>query len=114
VILAMILFCPWCCNMLMVENAGTMRFFCQTCPYVQNIDDKMTIKVKNLQRKDRDEVHDVDMFKEGAQTTRVQGGCPKCGEAEAAYHQLQIRSADEPMTTFYCCKECAHQWKDDG
>ena len=111
---AMILFCPWCCNMLMVENAGTMRFFCQTCPYVQNIDEKMTIKVKNLQRKDRDEVHDVDMFKEGAQTIRVQGGCPKCSHDTAAYHQLQIRSADEPMTTFYCCVECAHQWKDNG
>lgn len=37
----MILFCPWCCNMLMVENMGAMRFFCQTCPYVQNIQQKV-------------------------------------------------------------------------
>lgn len=27
--------------------------------------------------------------------------CPKCGNGEAYFMQLQIRSADEPMTTFF-------------
>lgn len=27
--------------------------------------------------------------------------------------RLQIRSADEPMTTFYKCTECGHRWRED-
>ena len=40
--------------------------------------------------------------------------CPKCAHAKAFFMQIQTRSADEPMTTFYkCCKqECGHRWRD--
>lgn len=40
--------------------------------------------------------------------------CPKCGHGRAFFMQLQTRSADEPMTTFYrCCNhKCAHNWRD--
>ncbi len=40
--------------------------------------------------------------------------CPKCETKEAFFYQLQIRSADEPMTTFLRCKNCAHQWNDNN
>jgi DNA-directed RNA polymerase III subunit RPC11 len=38
---------------------------------------------------------------DNAQKQKTQ--CPKedCGGMEAAYFQVQIRSADEPMTSFY-------------
>jgi DNA-directed RNA polymerase subunit M/transcription elongation factor TFIIS len=41
--------------------------------------------------------------------------CPKCGNNEARYIQIQIRSADEPATIFYTCtdKECKHNWRSD-
>ena len=39
--------------------------------------------------------------------------CPKCTNRRAYYQQLQIRSADEPMTTFYKCTECGHRWRED-
>lgn len=42
-------------------------------------------------------------------TTRAE--CPKCGHKEAAYWQLQTRSADEGMTTFYRCLKCKHTWR---
>ncbi len=38
--------------------------------------------------------------------------CPNrlCEDGTRAYFfQLQIRSADEPMTTFFKCVACAHQ-----
>ena len=35
-----------------------------------------------------------------------------CTNRKAYFFQLQTRSADEPMTTFYRCTECAHQWKE--
>ncbi|PVU85391.1 hypothetical protein BB560_007037 [Smittium megazygosporum] len=41
--------------------------------------------------------------------------CPKCEHERAYFMQIQIRSADEPMTTFYkCCQqECSHQWREN-
>lgn len=40
--------------------------------------------------------------------------CPQCSHKRAYFMQMQTRSADEPMTTFYrCCNEkCAHNWRD--
>jgi len=40
--------------------------------------------------------------------------CEKCGNKEAYFMQIQIRSADEPMTTFYRCTNfnCAFQWRE--
>ena len=42
--------------------------------------------------------------------------CPKCEHPRAYFMQLQTRSADEPMTTFYkCCNaQCGHRWRDWG
>ncbi len=42
--------------------------------------------------------------------------CPKCEHPRAYFMQIQTRSADEPMTTFYkCCSpECGHRWRDAG
>jgi len=40
--------------------------------------------------------------------------CPKCSHSRAYFMQIQTRSADEPMTTFYkCCNQvCGHRWRD--
>ena len=37
--------------------------------------------------------------------------CPKCYKNECTYYQLQIRSADEPITTFITCINCNFFWK---
>ena len=39
--------------------------------------------------------------------------CDKCQNTTAYYRQIQIRSADEPMTTFYRCTKCSYEWKED-
>lgn len=40
--------------------------------------------------------------------------CPACKHGKAVYHELQTRSADEPMTIFYMCanKNCKHRWNE--
>lgn len=40
--------------------------------------------------------------------------CPQCDFPRAYFMQIQIRSADEPMTTFYrCCNHnCSYKWRD--
>mmetsp|Transcript_20511 Transcript_20511/g.50333 ORF Transcript_20511/g.50333 Transcript_20511/m.50333 type:complete len:149 (+) Transcript_20511:208-654(+) len=103
-------FCPTCSNCLLVENVHSqLRFFCQTCPYIEAI--KYMIVEKTYMKKK--EVDDVlggeDAWKNADKTEAL---CPKCENREAYYTQLQTRSADEPMTTFYRCVDCHFQWKE--
>lgn len=44
--------------------------------------------------------------------TTVQCTRKECTGMEALYYSVQIRSADEPMTNFYTCTKCGHQWRD--
>ena len=37
--------------------------------------------------------------------------CRKCRGNKCTYYQLQLRSADEPMTTFVNCLICGNRWK---
>lgn len=37
--------------------------------------------------------------------------CGRCKSTKTSYYQMQTRSADEPMTTYVTCKNCAHRWK---
>ena len=37
--------------------------------------------------------------------------CKKCNSKQISHTQLQTRSADEPMTTFFECKDCNNRWK---
>jgi DNA-directed RNA polymerase subunit M/transcription elongation factor TFIIS len=37
--------------------------------------------------------------------------CPKCKFKKTTYYSVQTRSADEPMTNFITCNNCAHRWK---
>ena len=46
----------------------------------------------------------------GQETSQVR--CERCGARKASFYQLQTRSADEPMTTFYRCLECGAQWRE--
>jgi len=37
--------------------------------------------------------------------------CRDCKGTQYSYYQLQTRSADEPMTTFYICKDCGKTYR---
>ena len=69
-------------------------------------------KEHELQRKDVDDV--LGGSEAWANVDRTQADCPECSHDKAYFMQIQIRSADEPMTTFYkCCKpQCSHRWKE--
>ena len=43
---------------------------------------------------------------------RCTATCPKCSNQRAYFMQIQIRSADEPMSTFYKCTACGAQWRE--
>jgi DNA-directed RNA polymerase subunit M/transcription elongation factor TFIIS len=55
----------------------------------------------------RDEV--VFMERQAAITDQFK--CGRCKKRECIYRELQLRSADEPMTVFVTCTNCGNRWK---
>lgn len=106
----MTLFCPNCTNLLVVEQGGSTFFKCNTCPYKFEITQPI-IQNCEVKKKEEDAVMGEEQWK-NAQTTNIT--CEKCGNGKAFFFQIQIRSADEPMTTFYRCTnfDCGYQWRD--
>lgn len=111
------LFCPHCGNMLLIEDGASaggvagMRFYCQTCPYLQRVTEEITKKLP-LTRKKVDDILGGDKAWENVDQTDAV--CPHCDSKRAYYMQIQIRSADEPMTTFYKCVKCKGNWSSNG
>ena len=53
------------------------------------------------------------LYSEAGKPTVKEGAirCKRCGKNKCFYYQIQTRSADEGMTTFYTCTECGNRWK---
>ncbi|XWS76844.1 hypothetical protein CRYUN_Cryun01aG0212600 [Craigia yunnanensis] len=109
-------FCPTCGNMLQYElphMGRSSRFFCPTCPYVCHLESKVKIKRKqHLVKKEIEPIfNEEDMKTMGGSETDAT--CPSCFFGRALFSQVQIRSADEPATTFYQCVKCKNVWSED-
>ncbi|TFK20431.1 hypothetical protein FA15DRAFT_673461 [Coprinopsis marcescibilis] len=105
------LFCPTCANILAISaETGNNKWGCNTCPYEFPITKQMTSRTRMTLKQVDDVLGGDEMWKHADQT---QASCPKCNFDSAYFYQLQIRSADEPMTTFYRCVNCAHQWREN-
>ncbi|KXT07325.1 hypothetical protein AC578_508 [Pseudocercospora eumusae] len=121
----MLLFCPSCSNMLIIsqvpathcapgdeQNRGKNRFECRTCPY-QMVLDRRYYERKNMNLKAVDDIlGGADSWKN---VDKTEAKCPneQCESREAYFRQVQIRSADEPMTRFYRCIECTREWREN-
>uniref|UniRef100_A0A7S3AQ55 DNA-directed RNA polymerase subunit n=1 Tax=Haptolina ericina TaxID=156174 RepID=A0A7S3AQ55_9EUKA len=104
-------FCPPCGNILHLERiGGHIRFFCQTCPYVYQLKETVYMEVKTEHKAVDDVLGGPEAWKNADQTD---ASCSKCNNNRAYFQQVQIRSADEPMTTFYKCTACGHAWRED-
>ena len=108
-------FCPLDGTLLQIEKSAhesstTQIFACSTCPYSQ------PIAAPQIQRTYPPIRKKVDSILGGAgaweNVDRTMAVCPACNHQEAYFMQMQIRSADEPMTVFYKCVKCSNQWND--
>lgn len=54
---------------------------------------------------------DERVFEEKPAAMTTQFKCGKCKKRECIYQELQLRSADEPMTLFITCLNCGNRWK---
>ncbi len=106
-------FCPTCGNLLFVEanKDRHTRWFCQTCPYVCIIKKPISYDVE-LKKKDVDDVMGGDEQWANAESIEVKCTKVDCTGDRAFFQMFQTRSADEPMTQFFKCCKCGHQWKE--
>lgn len=108
----MLIFCPDCGTLLKLGTGDTsLQYSCPTCDYKYKV--RKTISSRKFtELKEVDEVLSDSSSWLNVDSTEEK--CPKCEHPKAYFMQLQTRSADEPMTTFYrCCKEdCAFRWKE--
>jgi transcription elongation factor S-II len=56
-------------------------------------------------------IKDKNKFEKNIEAATDTFTCRKCKKNKCTYYQMQIRSSDEPMTTFITCLECDHKWK---
>ncbi|OAG23026.1 hypothetical protein CC77DRAFT_685020 [Alternaria alternata] len=114
--------CPTCSNMLRVskvppgdptteDSVGQNRFECLTCPY-HFVINKRYYERKYLKKKEVEDILGGKGAWDNVDKTEVQCPNEKCRNHEAYWYQLQIRSADEPMTAFYKCTQCAKEWRE--
>jgi transcription elongation factor S-II len=54
---------------------------------------------------------DISDFDKDVQATD-QFTCNKCKKNKCVYSQFQIRSADEPITSFITCLHCGNNWRE--
>ncbi|KAL7532827.1 hypothetical protein ACHAXR_004874 [Thalassiosira sp. AJA248-18] len=109
-------FCPLDGTLLqIITSTGTSEssnhiFACTTCPYSQPITQPQIQKTYPANRKKVDDI----LGGAGAweNVDRTMAVCPSCSFGEAYFMQMQIRSADEPMSVFYKCVKCSNQWND--
>ncbi|TVY50250.1 DNA-directed RNA polymerase III subunit RPC10, partial [Lachnellula cervina] len=83
-----------------IPNAGNHRLECLTCPY-QYILQARYYERKTFTHKEREDMFGGKGQWDNAQRASVQCTKEGCDGDVAAYYQVQIRSADEPMTSFY-------------
>ncbi|OTB03925.1 hypothetical protein M426DRAFT_321227 [Hypoxylon sp. CI-4A] len=111
----MLLFCPKCANMLTVSvspESGRNRLECRTCPYQHAIDTPLYSQ-RHYKRREREDMFGGAKAWENAEKMPVQCTNSACSGTEAFFMQIQIRSADEPMTMFYKCLTCGTRWREN-
>lgn len=55
---------------------------------------------------------EASMFEVPVESITDRYHCRRCNQNKTTYFQLQVRSADEPMTTFITCTVCNNRWKE--
>ncbi|KAG8348851.1 putative RNA polymerases M 15 Kd subunit Transcription factor S II (TFIIS) [Trypanosoma vivax] len=124
-------FCPFCGTLLLIEPHQTLnRFSCSSCDYVVPILSQEPLTVNHSFRQYNKVVDDYHVKPnkdaegndikgeegvDGGQviTVQCQNDEKQCDSNKALYVQIQMRSADEPATTFFKCLKCGFQWKQD-
>eukprot|EP01084_Bolivina_argentea_P027812 51672_1 len=106
-------FCPICGNLLMLESSSWTKLVCQTCPYVHVLrQGEVLTSTVPLKKKEVDDILGGDDAWKNVDRTQARCQNDECQGTEAYFFMAQLRSADEPMTTFYKCCSCNKRWSE--
>ena len=61
-------------------------------------------------RIERQNANDEFLYSRTAGIKTNEYKCGRCKKRDCSYYQLQVRSCDEPMTTYINCLNCGHKW----
>lgn len=110
-------FCPNCSNILSPKKEGeTHILICLHCGYKKKLSSKEKEEyrvVDKIEHGPDEEIVVITDSEESHQTMpTTRAVCPKCNNKVAYYWQVQTRSGDEAMTTFYRCTKCKQTWRE--
>ena len=108
-------FCPDCESMLRLHKEKGKSVLKCRCGYQKEIGKQEKLKKPSQQtisanNSGKGEIEIIDDNIEALPTKTEE--CPKCGNLKAAYWQVQTRSGDESMTTFFRCTKCRYTWRE--
>lgn len=95
-------------NARLIERLKEEEFEPHTIPFMsrENVfPERWRVLIDNKMKKD---MHVIEE-KPAAMTSEFK--CGKCKKRECVYQELQVRSADEPMTIFVSCLNCGNKWR---
>ncbi len=85
------------------------------CGYIKEMNEQEDIATtsKAVKSKTKSQKGEIEVIDDSVNTlpTKVEE-CPKCGNKKAVYWQVQTRSGDESMTTFFRCTKCRYTWRE--
>lgn len=110
-------FCPECSSILTPTKDEKGRgLVCNICGFRKQISSKAKrsyrIKDEISHGPEEETVVISEAEAEQQMMPTVRQVCPKCGHKVAYYWQVQTRSGDEGMTTFYRCLKCSQTWRE--
>ncbi|RPA81224.1 hypothetical protein BJ508DRAFT_362035 [Ascobolus immersus RN42] len=111
----MLLFCPTCANTLVIgrhSETGQNALRCNACPY-EFVLKKAMYERRKMKNKEVEDVLGGEGSWDNVDQTDAQCPDEECGGTRAYFYMVQIRSADEPMTTFFRCTKCTTKWKEN-
>ncbi|XP_072154026.1 DNA-directed RNA polymerase III subunit RPC10 [Bemisia tabaci] len=106
-------FCSTCGSTLrIITEDHNLKQICIRCPYQNKIFRPIRTGKKFMKLKEVDDI--IGGAKQWENVDSTEEKCPKCSHPRAYFMQIQTRSADEPMTTFYkCCNHtCGFRWRE--
>lgn len=107
-------FCPNCGRVLRpVKKSETVVLTCSRCGYEKPSDQSVVVTTR-IQRDKKDDLPFIEGDGPEVLPKSSDVICPNCGNREAYFWQVQTRSADEPMTSFFRCTKCNSTWREYG
>lgn len=100
--------CSYLKNTRLLSRMKEGEFLPHELPFLKSESMFPEVWRDNVDRKVRREEH---VYEEKPVAMTNQYKCGKCKKRECVFQEIQLRSCDEPMTTFITCINCGNRWK---